>query len=341
MKKQFLSSKNSVFRIVLAVFVCLWGMNGLLAQTAVLQHEGERIVFYGSDSFKDAYNASIEGDVITLSEGTFNTCNIGKSITIHGAGAYEDTVAGRFATRFYTSFYIVDNCSPNIEGINFNDVVYLSSTHNVHFVKCRFNRLYKYNPGIVTGVHLVNCIIGTLNASYLLGYTGSGYVDNLNIVNSVIWNLGTTFAGQNHVASNSIIRTNDDRTLNNIIAYNSVIVKGVDSPTLGSTCTFYNCIGVGTSVFSNSLNSNVMVVGAISDVFPAFDDNAGADDPFILDEGIAASFLGTDGTEVGIHGGYYPYSNRPGYMKVRHCTVGDRTTDDGHLSVDIEVVTEE
>ena len=36
-----------------------------------------------------------------------------------------------------------------------------------------------------------------------------------------------------------------------------------------------------------------------------------------------------------------PYNDHPYYMVVKHCTVGDRTTDDGHLSVDIEVVTEE
>ena len=84
-----------------------------------------------------------------------------------------------------------------------------------------------------------------------------------------------------------------------------------------------------------------MELDTITDVFPAFVGEDIFNEEFILDEGIATGFLGNNGTEIGIHGGYYPYSSRPGYMRMRRCIVGDRTTDDGHLSVDIEVVTEE
>lgn len=329
---------KKIFWSVFLTMTILIGADRLAAQTAVLQHEGELSTFYGSDSFIEAYNTAVDGDVITLSEGTFNTCNIGKSITIHGAGAYEDSEAGILVTRFNSTIYVIGDCSPTIEGVEIGTVC-LSSTNNASFVKCKIFVLEKYSSASVTDVHLINCVIKSLN----ICNTSGAYIDNLHVVNSVIWNIGSQFAGQNHIASNSIIRTDNTNSwkLKNIIAYNSVIVN--DSPflILESTCTIYNCIGVGTSVFANSLNSNVMEVDVITDVFPTYDASVGAEDPFILDEGIANSFLGTDGTEVGIHGGYYPYSNRPGYMKVRHCTVADRTTDDGQLSVDIEVVTEE
>ena len=341
MKNQFLSSKKSVLRIVLAVFVCLWGMNGLLAQTAVLQHEGERTVFYGSDSFIAAYNAAVDEDVITLSEGCFNCSYISKSINIHGAGAYEDAEDGRFATIFVSNNQTIigNNSSPIIEGVYFRNTTTLETLANARFVKCRFSSIIKGSGGNANGVHFINCIILNISLGWNLGYNGQNWIENMNVVNSVIWGVIGTFAGQNHVATNSIIRTTD-HAVQNITAYNSILIIN-DDRRPSNTCTFYNCIGVGSSVFENSLNSTVIEYDNITDVFPDFMGEDIFNEPFFLDEGIATGFPGTDGTEVGIHGGFYPYSNRPGYMKVRHCTVGDRTTDDGHLSVDIEVVTEE
>ena len=65
------------------------------------------------------------------------------------------------------------------------------------------------------------------------------------------------------------------------------------------------------------------------------------DEQFILKDEIATGFLGGDGTQVGIYGGMLPYSNRPTYMVLKRCNVASRSTIDGKLSVDIEVVTEE
>ena len=62
---------------------------------------------------------------------------------------------------------------------------------------------------------------------------------------------------------------------------------------------------------------------------------------FILKDEIATGFLGGDGTQVGIYGGMLPYSNRPTYMVLKRCNVANKSTIDGKLSVDIEVVTEE
>ena len=82
-----------------------------------------------------------------------------------------------------------------------------------------------------------------------------------------------------------------------------------------------------------------MEVETLEDIFVDFTNNI--NDPFILLDEISNSIVGTDGTQVGIHGGMCPWTDRPNYMIMRRCTVGSRTTDDGHLSVDIEVVTEE
>ncbi len=332
-------------RIVLAVFVCLFGLNNLCAQTAVLAHEGELSMFYGSDSFIAAYNAAVDEDVITLSEGIFNSpSSIDKSITIHGAGCSEDIVAGSVETRFINM--TVGACNPIIEGISCQEVN-LGDQSSPRFIKCNIVSVKPTGGGNAhcQTVSFTHCYINSLR--FVLATSGYCYIDNCQLINSVVWELSFSYYGQNNLANNSIIRTvgsNGGYEMCNFNSYNCIIIRGGSAkPT--NTCTFYNCIGINNGnsglVFENSLNLTVVEYDNITDVFPAFVGEDIFNEEFILDEGIAASFLGNNGTEVGIHGGCYPYSSRPGYMKVRHCTVGDRTTDDGHLSVDIEVVTEE
>lgn len=55
-------------------------------QTAVLQHDGDTQVFTGRNAFVNANAAAVDGDVITLSAGTFNIADITKSISLYGAG---------------------------------------------------------------------------------------------------------------------------------------------------------------------------------------------------------------------------------------------------------------
>ncbi len=62
--------------------------------TATLQHGNDVSVFYGSNALVEANNVAVDGDVITLSEGTFNTITITKSIAIYGAGFEADETTG-------------------------------------------------------------------------------------------------------------------------------------------------------------------------------------------------------------------------------------------------------
>ena len=78
-----------------------------------------------------------------------------------------------------------------------------------------------------------------------------------------------------------------------------------------------------------------MEVDDYDDVFEEFWPN------FILKDEIATSFMGDDGTEVGIHGGNIPYDSRPSYQIVRHYSVPKKSDNEGLLNVEIEVYTEE
>ena len=54
--------------------------------TAILQHGEGATVYTGLDALVNACAAADNGDVITLSSGTFNSANITKSISVYGAG---------------------------------------------------------------------------------------------------------------------------------------------------------------------------------------------------------------------------------------------------------------
>ena len=53
---------------------------------ATLSHEGSTTAFYGAEALGNALNAAQNGDVITLSSGSFAAKNISKGVTIRGAG---------------------------------------------------------------------------------------------------------------------------------------------------------------------------------------------------------------------------------------------------------------
>ena len=81
-----------------------------------------------------------------------------------------------------------------------------------------------------------------------------------------------------------------------------------------------------------------MQVNSYEEVFETFAGTVEYNENYQLKSDFASSFLGNDGTEVGIHGGMNPYNSRPPYMIIRNTNVAGRTTDDDKLSVEIEII---
>ena len=57
----------------------------------------------------------------------------------------------------------------------------------------------------------------------------------------------------------------------------------------------------------------------------------------ILKEELQSTWLGDDGTQVGIYGGFLPFDPTPTNPQITKFNVASKTTADGKLSVDIEV----
>lgn len=335
---QFGKAMSAALFVLLLVVV---GSKNALAQTqvATLQH-GDSIsgVYYGANAFVSAHNAAVAGDVITLSSGTFNHCNIYKPITIHGAGCVYDTLT-RVAPTIITGEFYIDGSNYSIEGVWFPGTINFAGygNDNISFLKCNINKIGTfYYSGARSNWQIADCIIN-------IEVQQSQHFQGLSIINSVV-----RFR-QNHISDeysptniyNSIVLFDNGLSINNIIANNSIIATVSEHAV--SNCTFYNCIGIETGetlLFEGQTAINVMEANNYEDVFEIFTGTVSYDNIYQLKEEIATSFLGNDGTEVGIYGGMMPYNPRPSYMVIKRCNVAPRSTVDGKLSVDIEVLTE-
>ena len=61
------------------------------------------------------------------------------------------------------------------------------------------------------------------------------------------------------------------------------------------------------------------------------------DEMFELTDEAKTKYLGTDGTQVGIHGGSIPFDITPTNPQITKCNVASKSTIDGKLSVDIQI----
>ena len=330
---QFGKAMSAALFVLLLVVV---GTKNALAQTqvATLQHGDDVSVFYGQNAFVEAHAAAETGDIITLSSGTFVKTPITKAITLRGAGCAIDTVANTNPTVIGQNIELMVNDSENyltIEGILFSGGVSIrSQLHSPKLTRCNFEYINVYNQSFsMSDAQFTNCIINVFNFKYTY---------NTVLINSVVW--GSDQISNNYPVEiyNSIMRM--PWSTNGLSAYNSIIIP---SNSIGSNCSFTNCIAIrnSSSPFGDGYTNNCVSYNSYEEVFNTFVGSFSFDEPFILKDEIATGFLGNDGTEVGIHGGIMPYTARPSYMIIRHCNVANKSTIDGKLSVDIEVVTEE
>lgn len=131
MQTKSLSMRKAMSAALFILLLVVAGMTNALAQNqvAMLQHNNSITgVFYGSNAFVSAYNAAVDGDIITLSSGTYNSCGIGKSLTIHGAGCVYDSITDVLPTSISGSCSIYAN-NVSVEGVIFGTLNFVTSVH--------------------------------------------------------------------------------------------------------------------------------------------------------------------------------------------------------------------
>ena len=336
--RKFLFFERLKRAALLSLLVCVAGTAKSLAQTqvATLQHGEETTAFYGVNALVEAHEAAESGDIITLSSGNFVPTDITKGITLRGAGVAVDTLASTLPTVIGGEFtFAMEEESDllSIEGILFTNTVHYGYAETPVFTRCNFT-LISPGSGWMFNAQFINCYIGEIHHQ-------NAY--STQFINCVVWGAWNITNNTPAMFVNSILNGTD--VYEGLLATNSIIVDGY---WFSSTCSFINCIGLFVSNwFGDGYAINCATYYDYDEVFEGFTgftDDYTFDsflEQFILKDEIATGFLGTDGTQVGIHGGMMPYSNRPSYMVMKRCNVANKSTIDGKLSVDIEVVTEE
>ena len=334
-KKNYQTEMKTNFLLSLLVLV-LFGTR-VMAQSsllATLNHEGTISTFYGATALQKAHAAAENGDVITLSSGTFLSVDITKAVTLRGAGMVLDAATQTEPTVLANDFKITiaDDVTGRltIEGVYSNQRVTIEKLKNAMFLKDRMREIYINSSGYGTDLTFIHCRIA---------YRYQGRVASNNSAtfqNCIVSDIN----GENYILHNSIIRGYDNSSSISLCEnseYKSCIIVGYiySAP---KTSTYYNNLSIGrsasdlsgipnsTNVFVNSEDDRIKNLRTYSD-----------DNDYKLTDEAKAIMKGSDGTEVGLYGGSLPYDPTPTNPQISKFNVAAKTTADGKLSVDIEV----
>ena len=320
--------------------------NVLLAQEqlAVLKHNDSTSVFYGQTAFEQAYTAATHGDIITLSDGIFSTPdNIRKGITVRGNGACADSARRSTGTYFMESFSVSqlgDSLQFSAEGIYFADFI-VGGSYDIKLTRCYINAFYQNG-----GVQATNCIVytGTTNSNNLCGSSSRNntYINCILKARTFTSGVSSFHYFPYHAICNNCIIIGSYEVNSYPYQYNNCVVikKGTSTDTILNGAVNYSVLVGFTGSDSPASSGNVVM--NLSDVFENWDGESLPTDleTYVLKSSVSDSIQGLDGTEVGIFGGFMPFDWRPSYSIIKRFNVANRTTADGKLSVDIEVISE-
>ncbi len=278
--------------------------------------------FEGTTGLQSAYTASSAGDTIYLSGGGSYAApaEFAKSLTIYGAGHYPDSTTATGTTTI-TGYIILRETADNfhIEGIHFPHGFRLNNNEAVDNVTVKYCRM-----GGVTEIwgNRTNLSKNTLFINTV--FDNGISLDNAQnpvIQNSII--AGQISNAHGGLFSNNVIMHNQyyssaslfNNGSNNYIQSNIIYFTRANSGSINNLA--HN--GNGNVFKNNIMNSDNPNFGNFSEA--SEDNSLGiiAADILVNQSGIAfdythdyhlqdpATYLGTDGTQVGIYGGAFPY----------------------------------
>ena len=331
---------KKLFSFLVVALVSTAMSYGQSTLVATLSHEGVISTFYTASALKDAYEAAVDGDIITLSSGTFTSVNISKSLTIRGAGMEPNTATGSLPTIISGDFTIQRECGMlMLEGIYHNSNLYCDND-NASIIKSRFkNILYAQLRRGMQNYSFINCRI-----SALLRITEGASISCTNCIVNYPENKSSrsSFDFTNCI----VCRGNwGGQDFYNASMKNCIYIENGLKSSLDPSHSLYNTVCVYTAqnevdLLANSTNGTNAVVEGYSNVFATYSTFTGEfpdSESFELTDNAKATYKGLDGTQVGIYGGTLPYDPTPSGPQIAKCNVASKSTADGKLSVDIEV----
>lgn len=282
--------KHFIFLFV--ALLCCVSATAQVVFVATLQHEGTTTQYYGQDALTSAYKAAVDGDVITLSDGTFTwrAGDFNKSITLRGAGINGENrtiVSGEFSLTTRNN-----EVTTHFEGIRFHNTITILNESakyqkgKIEFIKCLCQHIatYAYETSTKDSpkVYFYNSILGSLymgnngwpSQTFPKYFINNSYIQNLH-ANSSIGNNTSVF-------DHCVIEFDSYKGYecpylnftNSIFVWNYYSYGGSSDTNyiLPNTATASNCLSINKGkLFQNLLVSkNNMTATSATDVFKSF-----------------------------------------------------------------------
>lgn len=175
-----MKTKRFIFSVMaLCCTMVAWAQNEV--PIAILQNGDNVHIYKGAQAFVNAVEAADHGDVITLSQGVFDSnINVTKSIKIYGAGFEDDATAGTEITLINGPLYFVsleDNtplASVYLEGLCFSNCNVVlgqskgnpsSTINDVTITKCKNISTVAISQNVLGSMVVSNCVLGKIEGS--------------------------------------------------------------------------------------------------------------------------------------------------------------------------------
>lgn len=312
------------------------------AQKSVALHSnGTTTVFYGDSPLTEAYNASLSGDTLYVSGGSFAAPDtINKGLVIIGAGySIDSTTATQRTYLMYSGDITIGDNASNLylEGMEFQGGLHKLSAiaTNLTIIRCKINGGLDFKgSGSPTNSAILQCnITGSL---VLQGFTYS-------------------------IISNCILSGNINSSNNNIFQNNVILYGYYNNPPIssGNYNTFKNNIfstDQGPCYYNNFCRYNNFQRNVFRLASPFLGDypsdienyknidlstlylNAPGGDYHLLGD-VSTNYLGDDGSEVGIYGGMSPFKEGavPVNPHISRKSIVMSTDNNGYLKISFKV----
>ncbi|MBK6483304.1 MAG: hypothetical protein IPG01_09245 [Chitinophagaceae bacterium] len=347
---------------IIIVFVSLSLLtDSTMAQQLIALHHSGQALFY--TDFVTAVNAAQSGDTVYVPGFSYsNTAvSINKEIHIIGVGHDPDsTLATSFTYLNGSINFTAGSDYSTIEGVRINGGIFFGSytgenapvnsitIRRCYMITCDFmqyyDQNYQYHPNESQYILFENNIIS--------GFVNGGYSHNNGFYNNII--LGAMF----YFSDNNIFRNNIFYSQGSCYYWTSSCAMSAIT-----NCMFENNIflsaqqipyGITGGLFNNNIFVQGMPTGAIGsnnlinqpqfEIFTMYSNSLDVySEDYHLNALSVGNSAGTDGTDIGIYGGAFPWKEGsvPANPHIQTKNLGYSTDQNGNFPINIKVAAQD
>lgn len=354
-----MENMKKFFLLMMACGAALWGraQQGTDVLMATLQHGDEVSVYYGKTALEEAYTAAADsGDVVTLSAGVFSFSNheFQKSLSVVGNGFVSDMENGIYPTIIEDGLYFKPRDVVDDDGEMVKEGV---KVDGIRLEGLKLSYVLFQSSGVIRDFQIVKCQLSGSERPLLFESSTENFVLRQSVCDGVQFGAGNGCNHQNFYVCGSYVAVIDfpkeyctvnvDHSLINSLYQNELVglslgnsivkASNISSGVVANNCVFidntpYNLIGAGNWV-------NCKLAG----IFEESMNDMAWDGVKIFKLKYPEEYVGTDGTQVGLYGGPYPYNPTPSIPQIKESHIDTTVAADGKLkvSVTIEAQTED